>query len=259
MIYLEAIEAELVEQRIYSAQGAEVTAEKPVDKYGTCQEEDQEPDFPVKESARQFPQVFILQEKENTAFKSACGANVFAKEGISHTKGIGGKNGEKHHKDQKDKIFKVSKRLVCFFRYLYLFSGYLMQKVLNQTKGTQETADQPSQNRSEKHQGSENVKGKIVLRTAQYRLQRANGAGTQRSGAGIAVQHRNTDQLGISGKDPALGKPYDIAVKKRGGSYPEDKAESFVVFFFFGRLQPIPMHSRHIFTAFLKTSPCSPL
>ncbi len=72
--------------------------------------------------------------------------------------------------------------------------------------------------------------------TAQYRLQRTDGAGAQCTGAGIAVQHRNTDQLGIFGKDLPLGKPYDIAVKKRGGSYPEDKAELFVALFFFGRL-----------------------
>ncbi len=149
MIYLEAIEAEPVEQGIDSAKRAEIAAEKSADKDGTQKEEDQEPDFPIKERARQFPQVFILQEKENTAFKSACRANVFAKEGISHTKGIGGKNGEKHHKDQKDKIFKVSERLVYLFRYLYLFSRNLVQEVLNQTKGAQETADQSSQNRSE--------------------------------------------------------------------------------------------------------------
>ncbi len=90
-----------------------------------------------------------------------------------------------------------------------------------------------------------------MLHPAKRRLQGANRAGPQGAGAGIAVEYRDTDRLGAAGENPSLLEPNQIPIYQNGGDDLHNPLEGNPPF------HPIPIHSRHILTAFCMTSRCS--
>lgn len=89
-------------------------------------------------------------------------------------------------------------------------------------------------------------------------LQGADRAGTKRSGAGVTVQHRKADHLARSREDLTSRKARCIAVHKCCRCQLDQQTEPFMQPGSVFGLYPIPMHSRHILTAFANTSRCSP-
>ena len=63
-----------------------------------------------------------------------------------------------------------------------------MQQILNETKGTQKTADPAAEQEAVKDQNAEHIIGKPGIAVCQSVLQRAQRAGGGGTGAGIAVQ-----------------------------------------------------------------------
>ena len=126
-----------------------------------------------------------------------------------------------------------------------------MEQVLDQPEGAEQSAHRPPQKDAEQHQQAQYVEGEVVLHPAHRRLERADGAGPQRPGAGVAVEDGDTDRLGPAGEDSSLLKARYIAVDQRGGDQLNRSLARE------GPFYPIPTHSRHILTAFPKTSRCS--
>ena len=126
-----------------------------------------------------------------------------------------------------------------------------MQQILHQPKGAQQAADHPAQYDPEQHQQAQHIEGELMLQAAQRRLEGANRAGPQCAGAGVAVQDGDADGLCAAGENPSPLKADQIPVHQDSGDELYRPLEGNAP------LYPIPMHSRHIFTAFCMTARCS--
>lgn len=79
-----------------------------------------------------------------------------------------------------------------------------MQQVLDQSKGTQPAADQPADQSPHKNEKSGYIKSQLKVPAPNDSLERADGTGSQRPGAGIAIQAGNTEIFQLSLIDFAL-------------------------------------------------------
>jgi len=71
----------------------------------------------------------------------------------------------------------------------------LVEQVLNQTKRTEEAADKAAHDGSDQHEKACYIEGKCKITAADDCLKRANRAGTEGTGAGVAVEAWNTELL----------------------------------------------------------------
>ena len=83
---------------------------------------------------------------------------------------------------------------------------------LNPPEGAEPAAEPPAKRHAEEGEQSDDVEGEVETARIGDGLQRADGAGTQRAGTGVAVQNGNADSLQIAGVDGAPDKALKVAV-----------------------------------------------
>ena len=91
----------------------------------------------------------------------------------------------------------------------------LIQKILDQSKRTEESTDKSSQQSSDKNQKSNYIICHFEIPAADHCLKGTNRTGTCGPGAGIAVQPRNTYIFQFSGINLSSHKSGNMTVCKR--------------------------------------------
>lgn len=105
---------------------------------------------------------------------------------LSHN--IHQKQWKQDHKYCKNHIFQLTKQLVAFECADFLRKRNLIQQILNQSEGTEKTADQPSHHSSDEDKKSHHIISHFEIPAPYHSLKRTDRTGTNSTGAGIAVQ-----------------------------------------------------------------------
>ena len=92
------------------------------------------------------------------------------------------------------------------FILFYLWQRNFMEQFLDQSEGTQKTADKASQQYAQQNQNSCDIIGKAEFRRAYHRLKGPDGTGAGGCRTGIAVEPRHADGLPRALVQPALKK-----------------------------------------------------
>ena len=188
---LDLHKAEPVKPAIDCPQRAQILAKRPVYFYGQQYNGNQNPQLPQKQPAGLTPQGLICTEQRDCTEQGAGGTQIFTERG-EFRKSPKQKHGTDTHKQNQHCVFSILQDVVIG-QTLFLFEdGDFVQKILYQPKGTQPAADKSSQQTAEQEEKAQGGKGDLEAPLVQQGLERPDGAGGEGSGAGIAVQSRNT-------------------------------------------------------------------
>ena len=113
-------------------------------------------------------------------------------------------HGQQDHKDHQNHILQFAEKFIPPESRDFFEERDLMQQILDQSKGTQPAADQPSDQSPHKNEKSRYIKSQLKVPAPNDSLERADGTGSQRPGAGIAIQTGNTEIFQLSLIDFAL-------------------------------------------------------
>ena len=102
------------------------------------------------------------------------------------------KQWKQNYKYCENHIFQLTKQLVAFECADFLRKWNLIQQILNQSEGTGKTADQPSHHSSDEDKKSHHIISHFEIPAPYHSLKRTDRTGANSTGAGIAVQARNT-------------------------------------------------------------------
>lgn len=180
-VKLHTVQGEFIEQTVDGTQGAQVFAEGTPDGKTGGGNEDQQKKLPQENATKLRPDHMIPDGEENTRNGSG-GAEVLAEEGGQRHEG-----GQTDDQDEQYGVLETAKRLVDLKMIPFGNAGNEIQQLLEKSEGTQQAAHRPTQNRAEKQQQSYNIVWKAEFEPGEKALQRANGTGAHRTGAGIAV------------------------------------------------------------------------
>ena len=70
----------------------------------------------------------------------------------------------------EDDIFELSQKLVAFEGIDFLREGYLVKKILQETEGTEPTADKSAENGTDEHKKAHNIKAELKVSRTDYSL-----------------------------------------------------------------------------------------
>ncbi len=144
-IDLDTEEGNAVEKTVERAQRADETAEHSEDEYACHGDAYEKQEFPRKERAEHCEIAFVhlVGEEHDTAFKGACGADIFTEGGKgSVTESVC--NGNDKYEENEHNVFKEGK-CSCDGALLKLWCLYFIKKLLNKTEGTEPSADKSSE------------------------------------------------------------------------------------------------------------------
>lgn len=188
---LDLHKAEPVKPAIDCPQRAQILAKRPVHFYGQQYNGNQNPQLPQKQPAGLTPQGLICTEQRDCTEQGAGGTQIFTERG-EFRKSPKQKHGTDTHKKNQHCVFSILQDVVIG-QTLFLFEdGDFVQKILYQPKGTQPAADEASQQAPEHEEDAQGSERNMKTSLIQERLQRPYWARGHSSGAGIAVQSRNT-------------------------------------------------------------------
>ena len=209
-VHLHAHNRDFAEKAVDCAKRAYETAEAAVAEH-TGQTDDEQDDELAREQDVQHPEIAGIggiREQEDRPFKGAGRTDVLAEAGNRHPVNNPVPCGNPDDKDAEDHIFQVRQRAGCA-AFFHLRRGQLVQQLLDQSQRAEPAADRAAENQPVEHENAEDVETDLFTRCADRVLQRAQRAGPDSAGAGIAVEARHADAL--RGRSFAL---IDFALKE---------------------------------------------
>ena len=216
-VHLHAEEGDLVKQAVQTAQGTNKTAENAIDKYGGHHDADHQQEFPGEQGAQHREEAIVefVGKQEQATFDGAGGADVFTEcRGRNIAQSIC--NGNYQHEEHKDRVFQEGKD-PGNGAFLHFGRFDLIQQVLDQTEGTQPAADHSAEHNGVQQQNTANIEDgrRVVIKRA---LQAAQGAGTDGTGAGVAVDTGGAHKFGTLGViiDLAGNETLYIGIEQQG-------------------------------------------
>ena len=147
-IYLYANQGDLVKESVKGTQWAKETAEQAENKYARHKDGYHQKEFPSKEGTEhtQIALVDAVGEQSHSTLKRSRGADVFAKSRQREVaEGI--RDGKDAYEKDQNHIFEIGENTgdLALFE---LGCGNLMQKLLNEAKGAEESADPTAKQKS---------------------------------------------------------------------------------------------------------------
>ena len=101
-------------------------------------------------------------------------------------------NGSRITNTAKITYFSLRSNIVAFECADFLRKWNLIQQILNQSEGTEKTADQPSHHSSDEDKKSHHIISHLEIPAPYHSLKRTDRTGADSTGARITVQARNT-------------------------------------------------------------------
>ena len=193
LIYFDADESQLVEEAVDRAERADKAAEGPVAEDAGSSDDDHDHEFASEEDLqhREVARVLGVGEEADSALKSACRTDVFAKARNCQVVAHPVPHGNCDDKYREDHIFEIGERA----RHAALFdlgSRDLVQELLDKAQGAQPPADRSAQGQPEDHDNAQHIPSGAVTGIGERVLDRAQRAGSDGAGAGVAVKSGDT-------------------------------------------------------------------
>ena len=215
-IHLHAHNRDLAEEAIDCAQRTHKTAEAAVAENAGKANDEHNDKLTRKQDVQHAEIVGIgrIRKQENRTFKGACRADVLAEARNRHTMNNPVPGGDADDKDTEDHIFQIRQRSRCA-AFFDLRRGQLVQQFLDQPQRAEPAADRAAEDQPIEHEDAEDIETDLFVRCADRVLQRAQWAGADSAGAGVAVKARHTDALGGRGfalVDFALKEALDVSI-----------------------------------------------
>ena len=219
-VHLHAHDGELAEQAVDRAQRAEKAAKAPVAEHAGKANDQQDDELAGEEDAQhgEVARVFGVCEQEDRALKGARGTDVLAEARQRHAVGNAVPGRNPHDENRQEDVFEPGERAgdAALFQ---LRRGELVQQLLNQPQGAEPAADRAPEDQPVEHENAEDVEADLLVRRADGVLERAQRAGSDRAGAGIAVEAGDAESLRCGRfalVDLALEKALEMGVIKQG-------------------------------------------
>ena len=215
-VHLYAHNRDLAEKPVDCAQRAYETAETAVTEHAG-QSDDEHDDKLSREQDVQHPEIAGIggiREQEDRPLRGAGRTDVLAEAGDRHTVNNPVPGGNPDDKDPENHIFQVRQRAGCT-AFFDLRRGQLVQQFLDQPQRAEPPADRAAENQPVEHENAEDVETDLFTRCADRVLQRAQRAGPDSAGAGIAVEARHADALrgrGFALIDFALKEALEVGI-----------------------------------------------
>ena len=184
-----------VEQRIDRAQWAEVLAEGAEDRHACDEHRDEQRRLPREQPARGAADALVRDHQRQAALQRACGAEQLAEPRRALPGFVLQQQGQREHQHGQHRVLDEPQRAVAAEGVYLPPEGDFVQQLLYPPKGAEPAADKAPRQRAHQQQKARHIIGKPEFPAAQHRLQRADGAGAHRAGAGIAVEPGHAQAL----------------------------------------------------------------
>ena len=149
LVNAEPVERGRIEQPVYGAERAEITAERPVYQQGKQQQSGKDRGFPGEQPAERGSQRRIGGNQRDAREQRAGGADVFAEPRLSLPDNIQHGQGQHDDKACKDDVFQIFEPAVAGQAAQLFDKGDFIQQVLHQPERTKPAAYQPAEQRAE--------------------------------------------------------------------------------------------------------------
>lgn len=169
-IYTVAVNGDLIEYGIKCAKRTNITAKWSVNNNGKNNCHDQNCIFPYVQPANGTTHRLVQKYQRQSALQSSGRTDQLTEIGCSLAHYICEKQGKQNYKHQKNHVFQLSKKFVSFESTNFLWKRNLIQQILDQSKRTEKSAHQSSQDRSYENQESDYVVGKFKVPASNHGL-----------------------------------------------------------------------------------------
>ena len=212
----EAVEGHRVKQAVDGAQGAEVAAEGAVDHHGEQQQHHQDGHLPVEQPAQSGLEGGGGGHQGDSGEEGARGADILAEPGLALAHNVQHREGEDNDEPHQNDVLQEPEPPVAGQLAQLFDKGNLVQQVLDQPEGAQPAAHEAAQQRAEEKEEAGHIEGELVIPAGDDSLKGADGAGTQSTRTGVAVEAGDAEQLGVALVDGALGETGGVTVRQGG-------------------------------------------
>ncbi len=164
------INGNLIEYGIKCAKRTNITAKWSVNDNGKNNCHDQNCIFPYVQPSNGTAHSLVQKYQRKPTFQRTCRTDQLAEIRRSLAHYICEKQGKQNYKHQKNHVFQLSKKFVPFESTNFFWKRNLIQQILDQSKRTEKTTHQPSQDRTYKNQKSDYVVGKFKVPASNHSL-----------------------------------------------------------------------------------------
>jgi len=191
-------DADFVEEGVNGAKGTDGSAKGAPGEDHEHGQNDEDGEFVVKKDTDKIPEAWIQEQQGNPSLESPRGADVFTEPGGAVAEGVQNREGKDDDEEPQEEVLPVIQKLGKF----YFWGPDFVEKFLEESKGAEPTAGEPSRQHSD-HPEESNDKASHVEAGACQRgpdacedeLKRAERAGERGRRAGVTVETRNTKGL----------------------------------------------------------------
>ena len=208
-------QAEPVEPAVDGPQRAQVLAERTVGLDRQQDDSQQNPQLPQEQPARLAAQGAVGAEQGDGSQQGSGGTQKFAKR-RDLGKSAPQKHGAGKHQQNQHRVLSIFQDVVVGQALSFFEDGDFVQEVLYQPEGAQPAADKAPQQAAEEEEEAQGRERDVKAPLIQQRLERPDGAGADGTGAGVAVQPRDTGVFQTATVDLPVEKAIQIAVCYNG-------------------------------------------
>lgn len=191
-----------VEPCVKRAEGANPFAEGAVKQDAQDDDRKEHAGFPCEQGAERGADTAAGEGEGNCAFQDTLRTEIFAEEGVPHAEGIDHKGRQKKYHDDENQIFQIAQSMQPFCGKFPCRD--FMEQLLQPAEGAEKAADKSSEQNADENQHACDVIGKLELGRADHCLHCPDGTRPCRTRAGIAIQPRHADLLGIAAENGSL-------------------------------------------------------
>ena len=195
-VHFHADDIKAVEKAVDRSQGADKTAEGPVAEYAQQPDEEHDDKLPREQDAQhgKLFRVYRVCQEAYGPLKSPGGADIFAEARQRHVVPEPIPQRDGNCKDREKNVLQPAEDAgnagLSDFR-----RGDLVQQLLNKAQGTEPAADRAAEYDTVEQDDAEHIPACLMAGGSKRVLDRAQRAGSDRAGAGIAVKARHADRL----------------------------------------------------------------
>lgn len=205
-LHLHTQKRNLIEESVKCAQGTQEAAEDSVDKDSTDDATHHQHKFPRKQRAQHAEAAFVdlVGEKSDRALERSRRAEILAKSRKREiTEHIQKRNDKAEH--NQNNVLEIGEQAGQSSLF-DLRRGDLMEQILDQSKGTQKSADPATEQKAEQNNDTEYVVRNGFITACHSVLKSADGTRARRTGAGITIQAGRADVFQGSLVDLSVSK-----------------------------------------------------
>ena len=216
LVHAHPHQTDAVEQSIDRAQRAKEAAEAAITEYAGQTDDEHNNKLARKETAQHAVKARVvgIGKQPHRAFERTGGTDIFAKARHRNIVPQPNPQWDRRRKENEDPVFQPGQR-PCPAAFPDFIGGDLVQQLLEQPQRAEPAADAAAQGHTEEQEDTHHIPGCAMTAGGQRVLDRAQRAGADRAGAGIAVQARDAGVLCPALIDLAVDKSLQMRVMQQ--------------------------------------------